>query len=96
MSERRSYPLVIKINGRQIEEVVIDPHYEEKHPDINDSLILDLVGKLNGLEFQPEERDGDWEFFMLDRLEHEGRAYRLVWCLRDHHLFVGIINCFRR
>jgi hypothetical protein len=62
MSERRSYPLVIKINGRQIEEVVIDPHYEEKHPDIKDSLILDLVGKLNGREFQPEERVGNGSF----------------------------------
>jgi hypothetical protein len=27
------------VNGRPIEEVVIDPHYEIKHPDIDDELI---------------------------------------------------------
>ena len=96
MSERRSYPLQLIINGRHIEEVVIDPHYEAKHPEINDSLILTLAGMLNGREFKPEERDEDWEFFMLDRMEHDGKLYRLVWCMRDSFLFIGIINCFRR
>ena len=97
MRERRSYALEITINGRRIKEVIIDPHYEEAHPDINDPLILKLVKKLDGREFQPEDRDADgWEFFMLDRMELDGKAYRLVWCLRDYHLFIGIINCFRR
>jgi len=96
MSERRSYPLHVIINGREIEEVIIDPHYEAKHPEIGDSLILALVEKLNGREFRPEERDGEWEFFMLDRLEYEEKLYRLVWCMRDNCLFIGIINCFRR
>ncbi len=96
MSERRSYPLQVIINGRHFEEVIIDPHYATKHPEINDSLILALVGKLNGREFQPEDRDEDWEFFMLDRVEHEGKMYRLVWCTRDSAIFIGVINCFRR
>jgi hypothetical protein len=96
MGERRSYTLQLTINGRQIEEVVIDPHYEAKHPEIDDSLILTLVGMLDGREFKPEERDEDWEFFMLDRMEHEGKLYRLVWCMRGSSLFIGIINCFRR
>ena len=74
----------------------MDPHYEAKHPEINDSLILTLVGKLDGRELQAEERDEDWEFFMLDRMEHDGKLYRLVWCMRDRSLFIGIINCFRR
>ena len=96
MGERRSYPLRLTINGRAIEEVIIDPHYEENHPEINDSLILALVRKLDGRELQPEERSDDWEFFMLDRLEHEEKLYRLVWCMRDNCLFIGVINCFRR
>lgn len=99
MTERTSYPMDLVVNGRQIDEVVIDPHYREKHPDITDALILDLVKGLDGREFQVQERDGEWEFFMLDRIEHplgSGKLYRLVWCLHDSCLFLGVINCFRR
>ncbi|MBP1779569.1 MAG: hypothetical protein H6Q86_5580, partial [candidate division NC10 bacterium] len=31
MKRRRSYKMHIVVNGRSIEEVVIDPHYEVKH-----------------------------------------------------------------
>ena len=96
MNERRSYAVNININGRDINEVVIDPHFEKKHSDIDDALILELIGYLDGREFLPEESEGDWEYFMLDQLEHEGKLYRLVWCMRAQCLFIGIINCFRR
>ena len=96
MSERRAYVLSLTVNGRQVSEVVIDPHYETKHADISDALILELVGKLDGKEFQPDERDGEWAFFMLDRIEHRGKQYRLIWCMRDGSRFLGVINCFRR
>ena len=33
---------------------------------------------------------------MLDRIAHQGRRYRLVWCLRDASPFLGVISCFRR
>jgi len=59
-------------------------------------LILKLVATLDGGEFRPEEREDDWEFFMLDRIPFEGKQYRLVWCMRDQCLFIGVINCFRR
>ena len=84
---RRRYEMHLVVNGRLIEEVVIDPHYEVKHPDIDDGLILELVRRLDGKEFQSEERQGEWEFYMLDRI---------VWCLRDGSPFLGVINCFRR
>lgn len=96
MLGRRSYTVDLRINGRTIIEVIIDPHYEEKHPDIDDSLILELVSTLHGREFQAEERDEDWEFFMLDRIERRGKYYRLVWCMQDQRLFIGVINAFRR
>jgi hypothetical protein len=96
MRERRSYALNLVVNGRPINEVVIDAHYEIKHPDIKDDLILELVRGLDGKEFQPEEREGEWEFFMLDRIEHKGKEYRLVWCMREASPFLGVINCFRR
>jgi hypothetical protein len=43
--ERRSYDVTLTVNGRFITEVVIDPHYEEKHSEMNDALILELVKK---------------------------------------------------
>ena len=63
---------------------------------VHDGLILELLKGLDGREFQPDGRDGEWEFFMLDRIEHQGKQYRLVWCMRDEHAFLGVINCFRR
>jgi hypothetical protein len=96
MRKRRRYAVSLVVNGRPIHEVVIDPHYEIKHPDINDALILELLRGLDGKEFQPEERAGEWEFFMLDRIGHQGKQYRLVWCMRDAAPFLGVINCFRR
>jgi hypothetical protein len=33
---------------------------------------------------------------MLDRIQHQGKTYRLVWCMRDEASFLGVINCFRR
>lgn len=96
MTERRSYSLSLIVNGRSISEVVIDPHYEEKHSDISDDLILKLVAQLDGKEFRPDEREGEWEFFMLDQIEFEEKLYRLVWCMKDQSLFIGVINCFRR
>ncbi|MEO5971150.1 MAG: hypothetical protein ABIQ95_14575 [Bdellovibrionia bacterium] len=96
MSERRTYSVQLTINGRLINEVVIDPHYEIKHPDINDNLILELVKTLDGKDFQLESRDGEWEFYMLDRIDYLDKQYRLVWCFRDECLFIGVINCFRR
>ncbi len=84
------------VNGRQVTEVVIDPHYEIKHPDIHDALVLELVRGLDGKEFQPAEREGDWEFFMLDRITLRGKQYRLIWCMQDASPFLGVINCFRR
>lgn len=69
MPERRSYALNLIINGRHINEVVVDAHYEGKHPDISDAIILELVKGLAGKEFQPDERTAEWEFFMLDRID---------------------------
>jgi hypothetical protein len=96
MTKRRSYSVNMVVNGRKINEVVIDSHYESRHSDIDDTLILKLVGYLNGREFLEEERDGEWEYFVLDRIDHGGKFYRLVWCMGDQSLFIGVINCFRR
>ncbi len=96
MNDRRSYEITLTVNGKEINEVVIDPHYETNHPDINDDLILEIVTHLDGKEFLHQEIDEEWEYFMLDRILHKDKFYRLVWCMKDNCLFIGVINYFRR
>lgn len=58
---RRSYQISIIINGIQFNELVIDPHFEEKHQkSMDDEIILNLVSNLGGGEFEPivVDRDG--------------------------------------
>ncbi len=96
MNERREYNVDIVINGGVIRQVIIDSHYESKHPDINDALILEIVTSLDGKEFKPDGSDEEWEFYTLDKISHKGKRYRLVWCMKDKCMFIGVINCFRR
>jgi hypothetical protein len=95
---RRVYPTKVQINGRQLENVVIDPHYEEKHGDsISDDIILELVKLLDGKSFKPIDEDEDgFQYFVNDRLELAGRFYKLIWLLHEKELFVGIVNAYRR
>ena len=95
-AKRVGYAVKLIVNGCQINQVVIDQHYKVKHPDIDDRFILKLVQTLDEKEFQAEDRKDDWEFFMLDQIPFEGKKYRLVWCMQDHSLLIGVINCFRR
>lgn len=96
MDNRRHYPKYLKINGREFFEVVIDPHYEDKHGDITDELILELVEYLDGGRFDPVGRNGDWSFYNFEKVLHRGGLYRLIWCTNDDLLYVGVINCHRR
>lgn len=93
---RRRYPVNIAFNGRWIREVLIDSHYECKHPDMSDALILAIVGQLNFREIRAERVKGVWSYYAFDQLKHAGKNYRLVWCIQDGGRFLGVINCFRR
>lgn len=96
MVERRRYAVLLVVNGRKILEVIIDPHYEERHPDISDDLILKLVRRLSGSNFSSKSRTNHWTYYSHDQVDEDGKKYRLVWCLEDGSSFLGIINCYRR
>lgn len=96
MTGRRSYPTFIMINNRIITEVIIDPHYEKKHADISDTLILKIIQTFNGLEVAAESRQGKWTYYRVEAFRFEGKRYRIVFCLQDSGSFIGIVNCHRR
>jgi len=95
---RRTYPLKLNINGRDLEKVIIDPHYEEKHADsVSDETILALVKQLDGKTFGSIDKDSEgYMYFVNDHMEQDGRYYKLIWLLHDKELFVGIVNAYRR
>lgn len=93
---RRSYDVDIVVNGRHINEVIIDSHYEKKHSDVTDEIICRLVQTLDGKEFAHEMVKDGFQFYMLDRIPLDGKLYRLVWCVQDECIYIGVINAFRR
>jgi len=54
--KRRIYPIKLVVNNRKLEEIAIDPHYEEKHPYMNDEKIFEVVKFLNNKKFIPTNR----------------------------------------
>ena len=64
---RPEYPLEITINEQKISRVIIDQHYREKHTDLDDEMILEMVRSLNGESFPIETAQGDYEYFRVQR-----------------------------
>ena len=71
------YPLKLEVNGYQFSEVVISHHYQEKHPDITDELILKLLRLFADKKtFQPDKLTTD--YFALEKILYQGKKYKLV------------------
>ena len=95
--KRREYAVHLTVNKRKISKVVIDPHYELKHSQsVDDSLIVKLVKKLDGGEFEPDEEVDGFEYYVSDGLELSGKRYKLVWLLEKNEIYIGIVNAYRR
>lgn len=93
---RPEYNLRININGRNLNRVIIDQHYKEKHAEsVNDQLILDLIQTLVGRTFPIEEVHGEFQYFTVEPVLKDNSPYRLVLliCISDDYL--GVINAFR-
>ena len=95
---RRVYSADLTVNGKRLNQIVIDPHYEEKHAkSVDDETIVALVGLLNGKTFVPIDVDDEgFEYFMNDRMEIKGKFFKLIWLLQENELFVGDVNAYRR
>jgi hypothetical protein len=94
---RREYDISIVFNETQITKVIIDPHYELKHAEsISDDIVLSLVKMLDGRAFPPEDQKPPYSYFSLDKMELDGKLYKLVWVLENDQIYIGIVNAYRR
>lgn len=83
------------MNGVRIVQVVIDPHYEEKHQDhMSDALILKLVKELDGRRELPEAKTSRYAYFAT-LIEFDSKQFRLIWLLEDHAIYIGVVNAYR-
>ncbi len=97
MESRRTHPVTLVVNDRPIHQVIIDPHYEEKHSEsIIDTIILALVAQLDGKTFESDDQDEEFEYFKTDPIEYGGKNYRLIWLLKNDCMFIGVVNAYRR
>lgn len=95
--DRREYKVQLRVNNRSIHKVVIDPHYEVRHSEsIDDQTVLALVQQLDGWSFLALKRQGQFEYFVEDKMRLKGNFYKLVWLLHDDEVFIGVVNCYRR
>lgn len=92
---RPEYPLKLVINEQPINRVIIDQHYKEKHAYLNDMAIMEMVKQLNGQNFPVEETHGEFQYFRVEPVYHEGRPYRLILLLCITDDFLGVVNAFR-
>ena len=92
---RTEYKLTLKINSRVLSRVVIDQHYKEKHSDVSDEIILELINQINGRVFEIDSQSGDFQYFTVEPVFSDSNPYRLVLLLCMNDDFLGVINAFR-
>ena len=75
--EKKTYSLPFEANGYSFQQVEISQHYKEKHPDITDELILELLKLfVDKRDFQLDKLTND--YFVLEKILHLGKKYKLV------------------
>jgi hypothetical protein len=90
---RREYPLVVTLNERCFSLLVVDSHYEKKHPEITDQLILELVGQLDRSNIELAGQSGGFKY-IAHEMRWQNMRYRIVLTYCEES-FLGVINVFR-
>lgn len=92
MGRRKLTVPMVVINGRAIDQIIIDDHVD-KHVDVTSDTIWRLVKALDGVEQRPDDVKAPYEYYVsLIELE---KQYRLVWLLEDFKTYIGIITAYR-
>ena len=75
--KRNIYSLSLEVNNQSFSQIDISQHYQEKHPDISDELILELLKLfVDKKEIQPDKLTSD--YFVLERIIYKDKKYKLV------------------
>lgn len=75
--EKKTYALSLEVNGYSFQEVEISRHYQVRHADITDELILELLKLfVDKRTFQPDKLTTD--YFVLEKILHLDKKYKLV------------------
>lgn len=91
--KRNAYSLSLKVNNQSFSQIDISQHYQEKHPDISDELILELLKLfIDKKEIQPDKLTTD--YFVLEKILYKDKKYKLVWQIEDNKNFL-VVNCYR-
>lgn len=92
-SNKATHHLNLEVNGYQFSKVDINHHYLEKHPDITDELILELLKLfVDKKTFQPDKLTTD--YFVLEKILHQNKKYKLVWQIENKTSLI-VVNCYR-
>lgn len=92
---RIRYDLSIRYRGIDIKEVIIDQHYSEKHFDVSDWIILELVKTLHNKSVEIKTENEKFTNFVAEPLFHNFKPYRLIFLLEKGSTYIGVINAFR-
>jgi hypothetical protein len=83
------------INGRSLSRVIIDQYYKDKHKEVTDEIILDLIREIDGENYDIESEKGGFQYFTVEPVYFKEKPYRLILLLCIHDDFLGVINAFR-
>ena len=95
---QRTYSCLLSFTFKKfsISEITITDHYQEKHPEITDKLILNILKeRINDRKrMKPRKRHGTRDIYVLERTFYQDQRYRLVFWFKngsDNHLWIR--NC---
>ena len=63
--KRRIYPIKLVVNNCQLDQLIIDPHYEKKHGNyLTDEFIYNFALELNNRKIIIEDRKKPYKYFL--------------------------------
>lgn len=92
--KRWTYKIKIILNKLSIVALTITDHYQQKHPEITNELIWELMKRLNGLRREETSYQGQRKVYKWED-NYLGKKYRLIFWFKDNvnnHLWVR--NCY--
>ena len=91
----KEFDITINFNGKDLNPVVISPHFLKKHNDISYETILVLVKALDGISLPYVGISGGWQYYKVEPIFYNKKPFHLILGVRDGYSFLGVVNVFR-